>query len=117
VATIAEEYAGKIDVVAVYISEAHSIDEWVLYSDVTWKQPQSMGERIELAKKYAGRLHGDNVELFVDTMTDTLEKSFAAWPERLYVIGANGKIAYKGENGPDGYKPEEVKSWLELNVQ
>ena len=113
---IAEDYHGKVDVVAIYISEAHSTDEWSLYSDVTWKQPQTIEERIGLATKHAGRLHGDEIQLYVDTMANTVESSFAAWPERLYIIDSAGKIGYKGLNGPDGYLPEEVRSWLEANV-
>ena len=33
-----------------------------------------------------------------------------------YVIDENGKIGYKGELGPDGYKPEECRAWLEENM-
>ena len=33
-----------------------------------------------------------------------------------YVIDGNGKIGYKGELGPDGYKPEECRAWLEENM-
>ena len=112
---IAEDYVDQIDVVAIYISEAHATDEWALYSDVTWKQPQTLEERLAIASKYAGNLHG-TVPLFVDTMSNALGESFAAWPERLDIIGASGTIVYKGELGPDGYHPEEVRAWLEQNV-
>ena len=30
--------------------------------------------------------------------------TLAAWPERLYCIDGDGKVVYKGDLGPDGYK-------------
>jgi len=37
-------------------------------------------------------------------------KKYAGWPERLYVIGTNGKITYAGDMGPMGFDPG---SWEE----
>ncbi len=48
----------------------------------------------------------------IDDITDDLMRAYGAWPERLYVV-ENGKILYKGGNGPFFYKPEELKGWLE----
>ena len=56
------------------------------------------------------------LENFVVLERHKVGSSFAAWPERLYVIDSAGNIGYKGLNGPDGYLPEEVRSWLEANV-
>lgn len=51
--------------------------------------------------------------VLVDTIDDTMEKRYAGWPDRLYVIDATGRIAYKGGPGPRGFKPEEVPAVLE----
>lgn len=45
-------------------------------------------------------------------MDDGANQAHGAWPERLYVIDANGKVAYKGGPGPFQYKPQEVRAWL-----
>jgi hypothetical protein len=45
-------------------------------------------------------------------MDNAADELYAGWPERLYVIGADGRIAYKGKTGPFGYHPEEVEAWL-----
>ena len=45
-------------------------------------------------------------------MRNDAERLYSAHPERLYVIGAQGLVAYKGGMGPFGYEPEELERWL-----
>jgi hypothetical protein len=52
----------------------------------------------------------------VDDMDDTADNAYAAWPERLFVVGADGRIAYAGGQGPFGFSPEEVGRWLREHV-
>ena len=108
-------YKSKVDFLAVYISEAHATDEWKLYTDVCFKQPTTIEERVEVASKFATRLHGD-MDIVIDGMNNLCRDAFSSWPERLYVIGNDGKVAYKGGLGPDGYLPDEVKSWLKQHI-
>ena len=54
--------------------------------------------------------------LLVDDMDNAADAIYAGWPERLYIIAADGSIAYKGETGPFGYHPEEVDAWLRANL-
>ena len=44
----------------------------------------------------------------VDDMGDTVNMLYRAWPERIYVIGLDGKIAYKSAIGPWGFKPDDA---------
>jgi hypothetical protein len=44
----------------------------------------------------------------VDEMGDTVNMLYRAWPERIYVIGLDGKIAYKSGIGPWGFKPGDA---------
>ena len=110
-----EKFHSKVDFLAVYISEAHAADEWKLYTDVCFDQPKTIDERFEICSKFASRLHC-NMELVVDTMSNEAQGAFSSWPERLYCVGPDKKIAYKGALGPDGYLPEEVDTWLSKNV-
>jgi type I thyroxine 5'-deiodinase len=54
--------------------------------------------------------------LAIDEMGDPVEKVYAGWPERFYIVDARGVIVYKGEPGPFGFHPEEVEAWLQKNV-
>jgi type I thyroxine 5'-deiodinase len=48
----------------------------------------------------------------VDTMDNKTEQDYTAWPERLYVVSKQGKIAYKGRPGPGGFNPQELSEFL-----
>jgi hypothetical protein len=39
-------------------------------------------------------------------MDDDAEQKYAGWPERLYIIGTDRKIAYAGAMGPMGFDPD-----------
>ncbi len=41
----------------------------------------------------------------VDGVDDKVGKAYGGWPDRLYLIGLDGKIAYAGEQGPRGFDP------------
>ena len=43
--------------------------------------------------------------------------AYAAWPDRLYVVGVDGKIAYQGGPGPGGFRVNEVEAWLKVNTK
>ena len=42
-----------------------------------------------------------------------MERASTAWPDRLYVIDRDGRVAYKSAAGPFGFKPAEVQTTLE----
>jgi hypothetical protein len=52
-------------------------------------------------------LHG--VATLVDEMDDAVSIAFAAWPDRLYLVGLVGEVVYAGGIGPFGFKPGELK--------
>jgi hypothetical protein len=52
------------------------------------------------------------VPVAIDGIENAADKAYAAWPERIYVIGAGGRIVYKGGMGPFGFKPEEAEKSL-----
>lgn len=114
-AEIAAANADRADFLTVYIKEAHPTDEWQMpvneTESVCYAQPKTMAERLAIANDFATRFHY-TLPLVVDPMDNGAEGAYAAWPERLYVIAADGTIAYKGAMGPDGFAPEELATWL-----
>ncbi len=44
--------------------------------------------------------------VLVDAMDDAVSNAFAAWPERIYVIDANERIAFAGGPGPFEFDPD-----------
>jgi type I thyroxine 5'-deiodinase len=53
-----------------------------------------------------------SIPFLIDDMEDTANKAYSAWPDRIYIVGKDGKIAYKGSPGPQGFKPDEAKAKL-----
>ena len=49
--------------------------------------------------------------IVVDTLTNEALLSYAAFPDRLYIV-LDGQVAYEGEIGPWGYNLEEIRHWL-----
>lgn len=78
---------------------------------VCYPQPRTLDERLAIARDFVAR-HGYEIPLAVDDLTDLADELYAGWPERLYVIGTDGKVAYKGKTGPFGFEPDEVAAWL-----
>ena len=99
----------------VYVREAHSADGWQvpqnLRDKVVLDDPKTTAERAKVAKQFAA----DNkltIPVVVDAIDDKIEKAYAGWPDRLYVVDAAGKLAYVGGPGPRGFKPNELPAVL-----
>ncbi len=110
------QFKDDADFLTIYIREAHPQDEWHMDSNVDegvcYSQPHSLEGRLAIAQDFVKRFHYP-IPLAIDAMGDPVNRLYAGWPERLYVIGENSTILYKGGMGPFNYKPEEVRMWLE----
>jgi hypothetical protein len=51
--------------------------------------------------------------VLVDDMDDAVSNAFAAWPERIYVIGSDARIAYVGGPGPFEFDPDAAYALLD----
>jgi type I thyroxine 5'-deiodinase len=100
------------------VREAHPTDEWQMDSnekgkdDVCYLQPRTLADRVSIANDFVKRFHYP-LPMTVDTMDNAAVELYAAWPERLYVINPDGRIAYRGGMGPFDYHPEQVRAFLE----
>ena len=97
----------------VYIQEAHTTDGWQIppneQEGVVYEQPVTAAQREALAE--ACVLHLDlSMPTLIDEMTNAVDRAYAALPDRLYLIDADGRIAYRSGPGPMGFKPEELEA-------
>ena len=106
-----------MDFLTIYIREAHPTDEWMMKSnqkdkdDVCYKQPKSIEDRVAIANDFTKR-YKFTVPFGIDEMSNAANDAYAAWPERLYIVDEDGRVSYKGGNGPFKYDPKEVRAWL-----
>ena len=100
---------------AVYILEAHPSDVWQMESNlkdkVVFASPKNEEERAFVAGACVRKL-GIKFPAVLDGFENTTEKAYTGWPDRLYLVDRDGKIAYKSRPGPFGFKPDELKAAL-----
>ena len=110
------KYSDVANFVIVYIKEAHPDDEWQVDSNedggIIYTQPTSTEERRELARAFVDQMDVET-ETLLDDIDNTAMACYAAWPERLYIIGTDGRIIYKGGMGPFYFDPDEVEEILQ----
>lgn len=53
------------------------------------------------------------IRTYVDEMDDAVNKAYAAWPTRLYLIGLDGKVVYHGGLGPFDFHPYKLENAIE----
>jgi hypothetical protein len=111
-----QDYKLIADFYLVYISEAHALDDRspVPYAEeLGIREHKTYGERCTTA----GRLMKDKkltIPCLVDNMDGATEKAYKAWPDRIFLVRTDGKLAVAAKRGPWGFKPalKETGDWL-----
>jgi hypothetical protein len=103
----------------VYIREAHPEDGWVLADnrreEIALADPTSLEERADAAEACVVRLR-TRIPVLLDDVDDAVALAYGGWPDRLYLIGRDGRVAFQGGRGPDGFEPEELAAAIYSNV-
>jgi Iodothyronine deiodinase len=113
------EYKNRVDFLIVYITEAHPSDVWQMESNIKEKivfaSPKTEQERALVAGACVRKL-GIEIPALVDEFGNSTEQAYTGWPDRLYLVNANGRIAYKSKPGPFGFKSGELRNAIETLV-
>ena len=104
-----ETYGDDVEFFLVYIREAHPIDGERPGYRILVEQPITNLERQALATTCIADLDLGGIPALLDRIDDTTSHAYAAHPDRLYLVGSDGKIAYSGAKGPAGFHPEELE--------
>jgi len=105
------KHGDKVAFFVVYIREAHALDGRAPMSGGAHpivEEPLSLDERSSVAKLCMTKLEMAPMPALVDGIDNAVDKAYAAAPDRLYLVGRDGKIAYRGGRGPFGFKPDEL---------
>ncbi len=103
-----------------YIKEAHAIDSRSpLGGDgmPMVEDPLTLGERREVAQVCMAKLALEALPAVLDDMQNTACTAYEAWPDRLYLIGRDGKVAYKGGPGPFAFSPDELDEAIRKEIE
>ncbi len=107
-----ERWSDKVEFLVVYIREAHPEEGWVVTSnrddDILVNDPTTLEERTEVATACALRLN-IRMPVVVDDLDDGIASAYGALPDRLYLIGRDGNVAFQGDQGPWGFNPQALE--------
>ena len=116
---LADRFRDRVSFLAVYIREAHPEEGWILpenrRSAVAVDEPRNDEARREVAAACATALRL-RMPMVVDAVDNAVASAYGGWPDRLYLVGRNGRIAYRGGEGPFGFKPKELGAAIEYHL-
>ena len=115
-----DRYGDRVEFVVVYIREAHPEDAWALNQNrdeaVMVYDPVSRFEREAVAQTCVVRT-SLRIPTVVDDVDDALAKAYGGWPDRLYLISADGRVAFQGDPGPLGFQPDALEAAIERELR
>jgi hypothetical protein len=99
----------------VYITEAHPSDVWQMQSNVKDKvvfaSPKNEEDRAFIAGACVRKL-GIKIPAVLDEFGNSTELAYTGWPDRMYLIDARGRVAFKSKPGPFGFEPDQLNRAL-----
>ncbi len=104
----------------VYIREAHAIDGEMPAQGAgapLVEDPLTLDERRHVATQCVATLDLAPIPALVDGIDDAVNDAYHAWPDRLYLIGKDGKVAYQGGMGPFGFEPDELEHAIRVELK
>ena len=116
---LAGQFEGRVQMVIVYIKEAHADDEWQVDEnremEIAYRQPTTMDERLHIASQFASN-YDLRLPIVVDAMDNAAGNAYAAWPVRLYVVDEAGTVVYKSRPGENGFDVMELGEFLDTSL-
>jgi hypothetical protein len=117
---IYHRFRDRVAFFVVYVQEAHPTDGWQVDSNVQegvlYRQHQTFDEREAVANACSLDLRMP-LPILIEEMDNGIDEAYGAAPERLYVIGADGRVAYQGGAGPHFFDPDEWEQAIQACVK
>ena len=102
--------AGKF-IVTPKIAAGWQVDSNIV-DGVFYPQHQSYAERETVAQTCGLNLN-ITLPILIEEMDNTVDQAYGAAPERLYLIGTDGRVVYKGGAGPFFFDLDEWEQAIE----
>jgi len=105
--------------VVCYIAEAHAADEWPINSTRcrgpgnSIARPTTLEERRSVARRMCEALQlGEELMVLADGMDDAFLEDYAAWPVRLFGVGADGRLGAIAQPQSATFRLPPLRDWL-----
>ena len=107
---IYRQFCDRVEFFVVYVQEAHPTDGWQTDSNiqdgVLFRQHQDYAEREAVAQTCSLNLN-IGLPMLIEEMDNAIDEAYGAAPERLYLVGVDGLVAYQGGAGPHFFNLDE----------
>lgn len=114
-----DQYGDRVAFFIVYIKEAHPEDGWVVTHNrddgIAVRDPSVAAERAEVAQACVLRSQV-RIPVLLDSMDNAVAGAYGGWPDRHYLIGRDGRIAFPGGMGPAGFQPEQLAAAIKKEL-
>ncbi len=80
------------------------------------EDPVTLKERASVATQCVQDLELPMPAL-LDKLDDAVNQAYRGWPDRLFLVGTDGKIKYSGGRGPFFFAPEAWAAAIEKTVE
>jgi hypothetical protein len=84
--------------------------------NVLFATPKTMEERSAVAGSCVRKL-GIKFPAVIDNIDNKTEQAYTGWPDRLYLIDREGKVAFKSKPGPFGFHPDQLEAAIKALPQ
>jgi len=120
-----QKHSPRVKYLVVYILEAHFVetlidpetgekrlDGWPIGNAYRIPQHKSLEERLQMASQFREDFGMQDIEFCVDTMDNSFNKSYAAWPDSAYFI-RKGRLEYRAKLEEEGLRSKPFTHHIE----
>jgi hypothetical protein len=115
-----DRYREEVAFFVIYIKEAHPEDGWVLETNrnekIAVRDPATVEQRASVAGACALRLKM-RLPVLLDAPDNLVASQYGGWPDRLYLIAKDGRVAFQGGEGPFEFKPDLLEHAIEKELR
>ena len=115
-----EKYRDRVAFFVVYIKEAHPEAGWVVIHNrdegVALTDATSDAERAAAASTCVVSA-ALQIPVLVDHVDNAVASAYGGWPDRLYLIGRDGRVAFQGGPGPFEFVPELLVAAIDAELE
>jgi len=113
---IYNSYKDQVEFLSIYIREAHPDDGWRskknILDGIRYIEPRTDDERTEIAT-VCQQMMDLQMPLLIDSIDNDAESKYISIPMRLYLVDADGNLAYVGGEGPFNFKPDDFEAAIQ----
>ena len=112
-----ETYHEDVEIVLVYIKEAHALDSRSPMEFGLIEDPVTVGERQHVAQTCVKDMGLDMIPAVMDQLDNLANEAYKGHPDRLFLVGKDGRIKYAAERGPWGFKVPDMVDAIDKELE